>query len=179
MMLQLHSNEKCFKESYFISKIKYTPCIKGPPVPTWTPKPHMMLSQFCKAPRTVSLTQTHRVHVDNPFITCSALGNLGIIGKHAGEQMGPWCWGCVLIYCPGVFLITHLIGTATPLWNNNVQLIITNLGLLIAYSYQLTSRNQAGNRKCHRESRFAWGDWDNLMSTVPPVLVWWGKGYSF
>lgn len=44
MMLQLHSNEKCFKESYFISKIKYTPCIKGPPVPTWTPKPHMMVS---------------------------------------------------------------------------------------------------------------------------------------
>lgn len=102
-----------------------------------------------------------------------------VIGTHAGEQMGPWCWGCVLIYCPGVFLITHLIGTATPLWNNNVQLIITDLSLLIAYSYQLTSRNQAGNRKCHRENRFAWDDWDSHMSVASPVLVWWGKGCSF
>lgn len=71
------SNEKFFKESYFVSKIKYTPSIKGPPTPTWTPKSYMTLSQFCKAPRTVSLTQTHRVHADNPFITCPALRNLG------------------------------------------------------------------------------------------------------
>lgn len=138
---------------YFVSNIKKSSVSKNSPLPTFTSKSSAIskIFYFTKHLGQSLLPQCTAMHAANPHNWHILKWEVWLIGMLAGEQMGHWCWDSVLIYCPGVFLITRLIGTATPLWNNNVPLIITDLSLLIAYSYQLTSRNQAESRNCHRE----------------------------
>lgn len=148
-----------FKKQKFIKQLYFVSNIKNPVFPKmlFSPLSHQnpLLGQkyfnFTNHLGQSLLPQCTAMHTANPFNWRILKCGVWLIGMLAGEQMGHWCWDSVLIYCPGVFLITRLIGTATPLWNNNVPLIITDLSLLIAYSYQLTSRNQAESRNRHRE----------------------------